>query len=375
MGISDLLSLISIILAILAFLDSSDRSFIKIKFVITDYVILVLIFLLLNFLIFYDDISQTFISLKTYEFDHFPKASIWAYILSVITIVWIIVKIFFMNFPKSNNDRLIYYYQNLMLKNEYARVSSLVLKYHKDLNVTTNDFDKQLVKEILSNQKFMEATIRINEKLFKKISKVDASFLNKFLLIAIRTEQLSNENIHFFSEHFSRLIMDDLANALIENPRTAFTEKLKLITSISKEMITKSSMIGYYSVNKIFAAQMLETSHKENIGSVLTSSNFELLQEASNTENHFALLLESHIYLIEKIQDSENSEKITIKLLDYLQSNCTELNVEIIKNTFEKVLEKFEISYREFICKTYDTHFPNTESLFGSDVINKLKDY
>jgi len=130
MTISDLLTLIGILLAIFAFISEKNREYVFLKFSYTQATLLGVIFFFLHFLISYDWWREKFICLSFFEFEGFPIPSAWAYIISLTTLLWAIWKIFKGDFPLSNRERLMKYYEKLLMRNDIAFLSELIEQYH-----------------------------------------------------------------------------------------------------------------------------------------------------------------------------------------------------------------------------------------------------
>lgn len=130
MTISDILTIIGILLAIFAFISEKSREFVFLKFSFIQKILLVIIFFLVHFLISFDWWRAKFSCLNNFEFDGFPLPPTWAYIISLITLIWAVWKIFKSNFPLSNLKKLMAYYENLLMRGEFAILSELIEQYH-----------------------------------------------------------------------------------------------------------------------------------------------------------------------------------------------------------------------------------------------------
>lgn len=130
MDVSDLLTLIGILLAILTVISEKNRDFIFLKF--SDFEVYVLLFLIvyIHYLISYDWWRTQYVFLQKFEGDVFPTTPAWAYLFSLSTLIWASIKTFKSKFPISNKKKVLAYYNNLLLKDEALFLSILVEKYH-----------------------------------------------------------------------------------------------------------------------------------------------------------------------------------------------------------------------------------------------------
>lgn len=130
MTISDILTIIGILLAIVAFISEKSREFVVLKFSVIQKILLVIIFFLIHFLVSFSWWRDKFSCLNNFEFEGFPMPSAWAYIISLITLIWAVWKIFKSDFPLSNIEKLIAYYEKLLMRGEYSFLSELIEQYH-----------------------------------------------------------------------------------------------------------------------------------------------------------------------------------------------------------------------------------------------------
>jgi hypothetical protein len=237
MTISDLLTLIGILLAIFAFISEKNREYVFLKFSYTQATLLVLIFFFLHFLISYDWWREKFNFLSFFERDGFPIPSAWAYIISLTTLLWAVWKIFKGNFPLSNRERLMKYYEKLLMRNDIAFLSELVEQYHlenvkdfliakksiiipnetgmwridqqeyskaydKVINTASTIYGNNVYYRIILNETFIDNVANLNPHLFANViqelntEKVkEDDFVNRFLKVITL-----NKNGNFFRE-------------------------------------------------------------------------------------------------------------------------------------------------------------------------------
>ncbi len=236
MTISDLLTLIGILLAIIAFVSERTREYIFLKMSKTTLWLILLSFLYIHFLLFYSWWSERFVFLQEFDFEDFPLSSTWAYIISIGTLFFFSWKIFWGNFPLSRKNKLLKYYKKLLLKNDIPFLAELVEKYHlveviaylkkrktikikEDTlpNLYSQEYDKQYNKiikgrkliygsvvygNIILNETFLDSVANINPYIFAKVIQQlndielkDDDFVNRYLKLL-----MINKNGNFFRE-------------------------------------------------------------------------------------------------------------------------------------------------------------------------------
>jgi len=270
MTISDLLTLIGILLAVFAFISEKNREYVFLKFSSFQLGLLVFSFFFIHFLLSYDWLRDKFSCLSLFESEGFPSPSAWAYIFSLTTLFWAVAKIFRGNFPLANRERVMKYYEKLLLQNDIAFLAELIEDYHLENMVAfirakktikapnaTGQWridDKAYLKEydkvintapliygnnvyyrIIQNDTFIDSVANINPYLFATIigelnSKdlKDDQFVNRFLKILI-----INKNGNFFREIRNNQNLGDFDAYRIEEERPILYSLFKDINVVS----------------------------------------------------------------------------------------------------------------------------------------------
>jgi hypothetical protein len=256
MGPSDILTVLTIILAIAAFISERSRTYVLLKFNSFHWVLLIVGFLYVHFLVSFDWFSERFPWLKKFVLPGYPTPAAWAYILSLILLFWIFYKVFVGFYPGSRREAVIDNYRNLLLRGDYAFLSELIEKYHfKDIveyikreksigkiESTGNyeddeELEQDATKKVLStnrlnyaarvyyqiflNDAFIDVVVPVNPVLFAPvISQLNDSevkqpeFVNRFLRILTRTQ-----NGVFFRELRNNTNLENNNNYRIEEER------------------------------------------------------------------------------------------------------------------------------------------------------------
>lgn len=160
MGTEELLAIVGIILTIIAFISEKNRSYILLKFSTLSKIILIFCFILIHYLIVFDWIQENwFPYLSSFTIDEGIPSTAWAYIITVITILFMLYIIFYSFFPTENIKKVISYYNKLNLSSEHPYLLELIRTYHlddvpvylnsvRDINNNADSFDLQASREI-----------------------------------------------------------------------------------------------------------------------------------------------------------------------------------------------------------------------------------
>jgi len=256
MTISDILTLIGILIAIFAFISEKSRQYIFLKLSKTNIVFICISFAFIHFLISYEWWIQKLTTFETFEFKGFPTTGAWAYIISIILLSLVIWRIFYGSFPLSRREKLLKYYKNLILRNDIDFLAQLVEenhlnqiigylrlkksieipnptghwnidhpKYMEIYNLKTNTkshlYGKSVFYQIILNDAFLEKIANVNPYLFASIIKElntdkakDTYFVNTFLKIL-----MLNKNGDFFREIKNNQNLGEFDSYIIEDSR------------------------------------------------------------------------------------------------------------------------------------------------------------
>lgn len=140
MGVTDLITLYALIIAIIALINERSRGLILLKFIKADYIILIAIFIALNYLVFFGYFIKWGLYFHPLMIEKFPEPKDWAYVVTVVTVIYLVIKLIIPSIPGANTSRLIEYYTNLLFNNEHLDIIVLFDRYHKqDLLQYLND--------------------------------------------------------------------------------------------------------------------------------------------------------------------------------------------------------------------------------------------
>jgi len=134
MTTSDIITLISLIIAIYAIINEKNRKHLLLKFYLLDYLIFILAFFLINYFVFYKSFYNHNLYLTTAYFKSFgfKDPNKYAYILSIISLLYFFYKIQFSYYHYSKKENVIKFYKTLIEKNEILFLLDLIERYHKE---------------------------------------------------------------------------------------------------------------------------------------------------------------------------------------------------------------------------------------------------
>lgn len=196
MNISDLLTLLGILLAIIAFISERNREYVILKLSNIEITIILILFLHIHFLLSYQWWIEKFEFLKHTQIEGFPTPDAWAYIISISLLLYSIWKVFFGHFPLSREKSLLSYYKKLLLRNDIPFLAQLIEKYHL-----------QQVIKFLKKKK----TIRIEDE--TGIWQIDSKKYLKAYDIAIKGRELVYGNTIYYNIILNDAFIDNVANS------------------------------------------------------------------------------------------------------------------------------------------------------------------
>lgn len=175
MGVNEILTTITVLIALAAFLSESSRKFVFMKFSKITWLVLLFLFIFCHFLLAFDWLCSRITFLNLFIIPGFPSANIWAYVITLILLTIIVYKFFFGFYPKSKSDGVFQEYMNLILKGEFSQQVSLIEKYHyQDILEYLKIVQKIQVSEVSTEVANNDAT----EKDSNIMSRTDQSILD-----------------------------------------------------------------------------------------------------------------------------------------------------------------------------------------------------
>lgn len=214
MELSDLFTTVTILIAIFAIIPGKNRRLVFLKFSVLEKLFLAFIFIFINYLFAFDWFVEKIPFLSHFICEESIYPNIWAYLISLFTLIWIIWKMLWAYFPKRNRPKVITYYEYLLIKN-IDFLAELIEQYHKNdiiqyLKATRNiEYPNILIEEIamqVYNKRYNKATK-------SKHIKYGSSVWGRIVLNDVFIDSIVNKNPYFFSD-----IIQELNTTEAKNP-------------------------------------------------------------------------------------------------------------------------------------------------------------
>jgi hypothetical protein len=129
MTTSDVFTIVAILLAVLTVIAAKDRKLIFLKFSKFEMYSLVAVFVYVHFLLAFGWFVELIPPLSFFVIAGFPDVCVWAYIITISTLIRIAWKIFKGYFPEKNLEEVLKYYQSLLGRNTEF-LAEIIEKYH-----------------------------------------------------------------------------------------------------------------------------------------------------------------------------------------------------------------------------------------------------
>lgn len=153
MSISDIITLVALILAIIAIINEKNRKHLLLKMQVIDYVIFSLAFILINYFVYYKNFYSHKLFFKVFYFNDFgfKNPNHYAYLITIIALIYLVYKIWFSFYPRTNLPKVLKFYRTQIEQHEISFLLDLIERYH------VNDILKIISKseEYLPNENWM----------------------------------------------------------------------------------------------------------------------------------------------------------------------------------------------------------------------------
>lgn len=208
MSISDFIVVLSIIITLVTVVISNNKHLWLYKFDWKITIFLIAIVLFIHYLIFFD---KCFYSWGLY-FDFFMckngiDANIWAYIITVVSLLILILYVGrFPYFPKTNNNKIIRYYESL-INTDIVRLMKDIDNYHKkDIDTYFYTYEQNKSESIKKDNLTPMVIYKIlfNENFIKKSFEIEPIYFLK----SIKNLYSNNENFYPAIENYFTLFIN-----------------------------------------------------------------------------------------------------------------------------------------------------------------------
>lgn len=236
MTISDIITLVSLVIAIIAILTDKNRKHLLLKFHIVDYFLFASCFILINYFVFYESFYSKGIYIPQLYFTNFglhnPKN--YAYLISISCLLYFFYKIWYSFYPYSKIRNVTSFYGKLIENDETSFLLDLIDHYHKtdiikvvertnDYNPDDNWWEHQFHKETIK-EKVKRWRLETIQFLFPcswyNRRAYGVSVLHEILNDPAFIILASNQRPYLFAEifaHFKKKKRDGFPNELINS--------------------------------------------------------------------------------------------------------------------------------------------------------------
>lgn len=214
MSISDIITILSLIIAIVAIISEKKRKHLLLKFSVLDYCIFLLSFIFINYFVFYPQFYSKELFLNFLYFDNFginnPKH--YSYLISIATLILILIRIYKSFYPNNKKQQVIKYYSSLIENDEILLLIDLIERYHLNhiINLISINSGKLESVSFLRTrresrgEKFLEG-LKNFWRFINRQSKLNKFDYAKYVLFSIINNVVfiklaSNKRPYFFSE-------------------------------------------------------------------------------------------------------------------------------------------------------------------------------
>ena len=400
MSISDFIVVLSIIITLVTVVISNNKHLWLYKFDWKITIFLIAIVLFIHYLIFFD---KCFYSWGLY-FDFFMckngiDANIWAYIITVVSLLILILYVGrFPYFPKTNNNKIIRYYESLIntdivrlmkdidnyhkkdIDNYFKRINklseenskkdiiTLALKEKKYANKKQkNNLPRDIVSNIIFNRNFIKKSLEIEPIYF--LARIKEMNLNNLIDSDRAVDFYFTLLINSKNEIFIQEIEDSLNDGKID-----YTDKEFLSLILKKE----GKFIHSFSIDKIFG----EAAYKEIcVGNIVFTQRTNEWRDVDYKRTACFQFLEFfkifHTFLIDNcISRDDNAKNFYAEYIHFLTDRMitTYFNINSNEKTYAKRFIEDSISTIEFLLeRCYRKDNPTNIDVYAQVLLNISK--
>jgi hypothetical protein len=227
MHLSDILTVLSILVAVIALLSEDRREIIFRKFDIWNWVGIVFTIIIIHIVLAFEWFLGHIPALTIFTYDGFPTPGVWAYLFTLCLLIYLFVKIMYGKYPLSNLDKVIAAYQSMLFRNKSDELINAIQKYHlKDLIHYFDEYNRidrvypgqsrdrwQSVDHIAEFQKAENLKRSQLKALLNRASFAYAKNVYQSILVNERFIRMVCDNSpSFYAEIIRKLNTDSLAN-------------------------------------------------------------------------------------------------------------------------------------------------------------------
>lgn len=413
MTISDIITIISLVIAIVAIISEKNRKHLLLKFNYFDFGMYILAFILINYFVFYNQFYTKGIFLDSLYFENFGlhNPSNYSYIISIFVLVTILFKVLFSFFPNRKINQVIKYYRVLIENSEIPLLLDLIERYHlKDIGKyieSSKKYDpdsRDFMFERFHKLSFKERAINNIRSIWKnvyKYSRLNKNSYASYVLHNILNDPAfislsSNIRPYLFSNIFSKFKKDkrDLFPTDLVNQFLTELIKEKNFWLIKELKQSDNSDSGqpewFFNENKIIASLIQDVSvadvneiwqpfGEEAIKEIENEKNFGIESRLFQQYRNDDLLWEYKVFISIKFFNILVTESIvqnysgTHFFLSYYW-HITEKILENFLSASPKHFEEIESNYHYLITQMNDNlfHWLSLANEHESDILSDI---
>jgi hypothetical protein len=257
MKTSDFLTILSLLLAALAILNSKERKLLLLKFDKKDFWVGGIAILIMHYFMAFDWLAENWLPwLLNFTSSKGIPAEYFAYLLAISIIGYLIYKINVGFFAKGNSDRLIEFYKEMIVNDQIDELVQFIERYHLNDLLKFNKLQKEKIEKFNGIKNKKEAFVNYRE--------IMASMLKQTrLYIAVEVSNSIIKNSKFVSKTVKKypLLLAEIIgskddgksmdmefvqhyiNCLIENGNEEFIQELKLLSDSGDSILNRSLII------------------------------------------------------------------------------------------------------------------------------------
>jgi len=398
MTISDILTLITLLLAFIALISERSRKHLLLKFGIIEYLICILLFLFINYFVFIDEFEKADLIINSQYFKNFGLSSPkhYSYIISLILLFYIIYKANWGFYKYGKYHDVDEYYKSLLFNGEISYLLDLIERYHlsdikRYLNLREQE-SKKIPEKISWRQKEPTLVEKIKSKisllfsiLFSGYKANRLNYARSVLFEIINNPQFLNQavkirpyffagiqyhfkgikkhtNLEHFNANFMRILVFEKNYWLIhELKEFAYSgdglpilDKSNIIlSSLLKDLSASDNTTVYNALRDAALQELHEESQKERSIFLNEHKDDEQLWQSSvyiATYIHF-LIVEEAIRINYKYHFwVHHLRRITEELIAFCDERCGNKKQECI---YHEIIRKIIVQLRYLTCKCF----------------------
>lgn len=394
MTVSDIITMISLIIAIVAIINEKNRKHLLLKFSKIDFIFYAFCFLLINYFVFYNHfVSKGYIIPYLY-FNNFglSNPSYYSYLISISVLILVLFKISSSFYPSHKKKQVLKYYKELIESDEIPMLLDIIEQYHQSDIIkkidSSKDYDpnpENIIFErfhLITPKEKISHILRLTWERVNKHSKA-----NKFSYADLVLHNIINDLAFIaFASNVRPYVFANIISTFKKEKRSSFPDDLvkHFLTEIINEKnfwlckeikqsdnFDKGQPESFFSENKIIASLIQDVSVAD-VNEIWIPFGEEAIKEIENEKYENSrlnqqyrnddLLWEFKVFISIKFFNILIIESIVQKYSDshfflHYYWHITEKILENIKSSPPNDFEEVESNYHHLINQMNDYLF------------------